>query len=106
MTQAMLGSLRVAKGRIVNITSIGGIVATPFFGPYNASKFALEAISDCLRVELRPWGIETIAIEPGSVATEIWESGQDNARKMHGADAARGAGALRRGDRGDRQGVG
>ena len=82
MTQAMLGSLRVAKGRIVNITSIGGIVATPFFGPYNASKFALEAISDCLRVELRPWGIETIAIEPGSVATEIWESGQDNARKM------------------------
>ena len=71
-----------AKGRIVNITSIGGIVATPFFGPYNASKFALEAISDCLRVELRPWGIETIAIEPGSVATEIWESGGDTAREM------------------------
>lgn len=82
MTQAMLASLRTARGRIVNITSIGGVVATPFFGPYNASKFALEALSDCLRVELRPWGIETIAIEPGSVATEIWESGQENARRM------------------------
>ena len=75
MTQAMLPSLRQGKGRIVNVTSIGGLVATPFFGPYVASKFALEALSDCLRVELRPWGIKTIAIEPGSVATEIWSSG-------------------------------
>ena len=82
VTQAVLPALRLARGRIVNITSIGGIVATPFFGPYNASKFALEALSDCLRVELRPWGIETIAIEPGSVATEIWERGGDTAREM------------------------
>lgn len=75
MTQAALPHLRVARGRIVNVTSIGGRVATPFFGPYNASKFALEALGDCLRVELRPWGVRTIAIEPGSVATEIWSSG-------------------------------
>jgi NAD(P)-dependent dehydrogenase (short-subunit alcohol dehydrogenase family) len=75
VTQAMVGALRRASGRIVNITSIGGIVATPFYGPYVASKFALEAISDCLRGELRPWGIETIAIEPGSIATEIWNTG-------------------------------
>lgn len=75
VTQAMIPSLRKTGGRIVNITSIGGLVATPFFGPYSASKFAFEAISDCLRTELRPWGIETIAIEPGSIATEIWESG-------------------------------
>ena len=75
ITQAMIPALRRARGRIVNITSIGGIVATPFFGPYNASKYALEAISDCLRVELRPWGIKTIAIEPGSISTEIWSSG-------------------------------
>ncbi|HEU4801751.1 MAG TPA: SDR family oxidoreductase [Solirubrobacterales bacterium] len=75
ITQALIPALRRARGRIVNITSIGGIVATPFFGPYNASKYALEAISDCLRVELRPWGIETIAIEPGSISTEIWSSG-------------------------------
>lgn len=75
MTQALIPSLRRTGGRIVNVTSVGGIVATPFFGPYCASKFALEAIGDCLRVELRPWGIETIAIEPGSIATEIWETG-------------------------------
>ncbi len=77
MTQALIPALRRSRGRIVNITSIGGIVATPFFGPYNASKYGLEALSDCLRLELRPWGIETIVIEPGSIATEIWNSGLD-----------------------------
>lgn len=82
VTQAMLPFLRAAGGRIVNVTSIGGVVATPFFGPYNASKFALEALSDCLRVELRPWGIQTIAIEPGSVATGIWSSGAELAAEM------------------------
>ncbi len=82
VTQAALPALRQARGRIVNVTSIGGVVATPFFGPYNASKFALEALSDCLRVELRPWGIKTIAIEPGSIATKIWASGAENARRM------------------------
>jgi NAD(P)-dependent dehydrogenase (short-subunit alcohol dehydrogenase family) len=76
VTRAMLPALRQTKGRIVNITSIGGLVATPFYGPYAASKFALEAVSDCLRTELRPWGIKTIIIEPGSIATEIWSSGQ------------------------------
>ena len=75
ITQALLPSLRKTRGRIVNVTSIGGLVATPFFGPYCASKYAFEAVSDCLRVELRPWGIETIAIEPGSISTEIWDSG-------------------------------
>lgn len=77
VTQAMIPSLRKTGGRIVNITSVGGLLATPFFGPYSASKFAFEAVSDCLRVELRPWGIETIAIEPGSIATEIWKSGAE-----------------------------
>ena len=76
MTRAVLPSLRRAeRPRLINITSIGGLVATPFYGPYCASKFALEALSDCLRIELRPWGIETVAIEPGSIATEIWSSG-------------------------------
>lgn len=75
LIQTMAPALRAKRGRIVNITSIGGVVATPFFGPYAASKFAFEAISDSLRVELRPWGIKTIAIEPGSIDTEIWTSG-------------------------------
>lgn len=77
ITQAMIPALRLTRGRIVNVTSIGGIVATPFFGPYNASKYGLEAIGDCLRGELRPWGIQTITIEPGSIATEIWNSGAE-----------------------------
>ena len=77
LTRALLPRLRRAPSpRLVNVSSIGGLVATPFYGPYCASKFALEALSDCLRVELRPWGIETVVIEPGSIATAIWDRGQ------------------------------
>jgi len=82
VTRALLPSLRAGRGRIVNVTSIGGVVATPFYGPYCASKFALEAVSDCLRTELRPWGIKTITIEPGSIDTGIWESGQRIAEEV------------------------
>ncbi|MEX0791398.1 MAG: SDR family NAD(P)-dependent oxidoreductase, partial [Actinomycetota bacterium] len=57
VTQAFMPLLRAGKGRIVNVGSIGGRVSTPFLGAYSASKFAIEAISDALRVELRPWGI-------------------------------------------------
>jgi NAD(P)-dependent dehydrogenase (short-subunit alcohol dehydrogenase family) len=75
VTQAFLALLRKARGRIVNVSSIGGRVALPFLGPYAASKFAVEGLSDSLRRELRPWGIEVSVIEPGSVATPIWEKG-------------------------------
>src|SRR4029453_15020730 len=51
-------------------------------GPYAASKFGIEAISDSLRRELRPWGIEVSVIEPGSVATKIWEKGTAKAREL------------------------
>jgi NAD(P)-dependent dehydrogenase (short-subunit alcohol dehydrogenase family) len=81
VTQAALPLLRASRGRIANVTSIGGLMATPFMAPYCASKFALEAVSDCLRGELRPWGIEVIAIEPSSVATEIWDRGLVNANE-------------------------
>jgi NAD(P)-dependent dehydrogenase (short-subunit alcohol dehydrogenase family) len=60
-------------GRIVNISSIGGRVAAPMVGPYAASKFAVEGLSDSLRRELRPWGIHVALIEPGAVATPIWD---------------------------------
>lgn len=79
-TQAMLPLIRAGgRGRIVNISSIGGRVALPLVGPYNASKFALEGLSDSLRRELRPWGIHVALIEPGAVATPIWDKGIDQA---------------------------
>jgi NAD(P)-dependent dehydrogenase (short-subunit alcohol dehydrogenase family) len=67
---------------IVNMGSLNGIMAPPYFGPYAASKFALEALSDCLRVELRRWGISVSLIEPGSVKTPIWEKSQGNADRL------------------------
>lgn len=73
VTQAFMPLIRKATGRIVNMGSIGGRMATPFLGPYNASKFAMEALTDSLRQELHPWGIHVSIIEPGSISTPIWE---------------------------------
>jgi NAD(P)-dependent dehydrogenase (short-subunit alcohol dehydrogenase family) len=81
-TQAMMPLIRQARGRIVNISSIGGRVAIPLVGPYNASKFALEGMSDSLRRELRPWGIHVGLIEPGAVATPIWDKGVEQAEEI------------------------
>jgi NAD(P)-dependent dehydrogenase (short-subunit alcohol dehydrogenase family) len=83
VTQAALPALRRARGRIVNMTSIGGRLATPFLGPYNASKFALEAVTDVLRLELRQFGIEVAAVEPGAVATPIWGKGRASAEQAN-----------------------
>lgn len=71
VTQAFLPAIRQARGRIVNIGSMSGRVANPFVGPYAMSKFALEALTNSLRQELRPWGIHVCLIGPGSVATPI-----------------------------------
>jgi NAD(P)-dependent dehydrogenase (short-subunit alcohol dehydrogenase family) len=79
VTQAALPALRRARGRIVNMTSIGGRLASPFLGPYNASKFALEAVTDALRIELLQFGVGVAAIEPGAVVTPIWEKGRADA---------------------------
>lgn len=75
VTQALLPQIRGAGGRIVFISSIGGRMAMPFGAPYHASKYGIEAVADCLRQELRPWGIGVAAIEPGSIDTPIWERG-------------------------------
>jgi NAD(P)-dependent dehydrogenase (short-subunit alcohol dehydrogenase family) len=75
VTQAMLPAIRRARGRIVFITSIGGLMAFPMFGAYHAAKFGLEAVGDVFRRELRPWGIKVAIIEPGSIATPIWDRG-------------------------------
>lgn len=73
VTQAFLPLLRCAGGRIVNMSSTSGLNAMPAMGPYAASKFALEALSDSLRIELRRQGVKVILIEPGTVFTPIWE---------------------------------
>ena len=79
VTQALLALIRTGHGRIVNIGSIGGKMATPFLGPYNASKFAMEALTDSLRQELRPWGIHVAIVEPGAIDTHIWRKAQATA---------------------------
>jgi NAD(P)-dependent dehydrogenase (short-subunit alcohol dehydrogenase family) len=72
VTQAFLPALRRAKGRIVFMGSIAGRSALPFLSPYAASKHALEALADSLRLELRPFGIHVSIVEPGTIKTAIW----------------------------------
>jgi NAD(P)-dependent dehydrogenase (short-subunit alcohol dehydrogenase family) len=73
VTQAFMPMLRRNRGRIVNVSSIGGKMAAPFLFPYTGSKFALEALSDSLRAELKPWGIHVSIVEPASIQSAIWE---------------------------------
>jgi len=77
VTQAFLALLRQGRGRIVNMGSVSGRIAMPFVGPYTASKHALEALSDSLRMELKPWGIHVALIEPGVIATPIWQKSRE-----------------------------
>jgi len=73
VTQTMLPALRAAHGRIVFISSVGGRVAMAFTAPYAASKHAIEALGDALRVELATSNVQVALVEPGSVATPIWD---------------------------------
>lgn len=82
VTQAFVPALRRARGRVVFVGSIAGKSALPFLGPYAASKHALEAVADSLRVELRPWGIGVTIVEPGSIRTPIWEKGARKADEL------------------------
>ena len=77
LIQQCLPQLRAGHGRIINISSLNGTLALPMVGIYSASKFALEAISDTLRVELRPWGIPVSSIRPGQVNTAIFDKARD-----------------------------
>jgi NAD(P)-dependent dehydrogenase (short-subunit alcohol dehydrogenase family) len=73
ITQAFLPLLRRARGRVVNVSSVNGRVASPFSGPYCMSKFALEAFTDCLRQELAAWGMHVSSVQPGFIATAMLE---------------------------------
>jgi NAD(P)-dependent dehydrogenase (short-subunit alcohol dehydrogenase family) len=81
VTQPFIPLIRKAKGTIVFIASIGGRVASPFMSPYNTSKFGIEAVGESLRHELRPWEIDVVVVEPGSIDTEIWAKGNEQIRE-------------------------
>lgn len=82
VTQAFLPLLRRSRGRIVNVSSIGGKFAAPFLGPYASSKFALEAASDALRLEMRPFDVKVVLVEPGAVRTPIWSRSSESSSRM------------------------
>ncbi|HLA84653.1 MAG TPA: SDR family NAD(P)-dependent oxidoreductase [Thermoguttaceae bacterium] len=82
VTQAVLPLLRKARGRIVNMSSTSGGISSPCLGAYCASKWALEAINDALRQELRPWGMHVASVAPGPIKTPIWEKSAVTAEEL------------------------
>ncbi len=89
VTQAVMPLIRKAKGTIINVTSVSGKISYPNLGAYAASKFALEAISDTLRVEVAPFGVKVVVVEPGASATPIWKTAKERAyqeMKQQGID--------------------
>jgi short-subunit dehydrogenase len=82
VTRAFLPKMFERKrGRILNISSVSGRIPAPLFGAYHASKYALEALSDALRMELQPFGIQVVIIEPGTIRTEFANRSIDAAKK-------------------------
>ncbi len=84
MIQHCLPLLRKTRGRVINMSSMNGTLALPMVGAYSASKFALEALSDTLRVELRPWQISVSLIRPGQVRTSIFDKARDDLQQRTG----------------------
>jgi len=77
VTQKVLPRIRAAQGRIVFVSSVSGRISTPMTGIYSASKFALEAMADALRLELRPWHIPVVLVEPAQTDTDLWRAAMD-----------------------------
>jgi NAD(P)-dependent dehydrogenase (short-subunit alcohol dehydrogenase family) len=77
VTQALIPRLRAARGRLVFVSSVSGLIVTPTMGAYNASKFALEAIADVFRLELAPWGIRVVSVLPAQTDTDLWRTAED-----------------------------
>jgi NAD(P)-dependent dehydrogenase (short-subunit alcohol dehydrogenase family) len=77
VTRAVLPKLRESRGRVLFISSVNGRIATPMLGVYSASKFALEAACDALRVELKGWGVSVVLIEPAQTDTDMWRTADD-----------------------------
>jgi len=82
VTQAVMALIRASRGRIVLTGSNSGFMCEPFLAGYGATKHALEAIADSLRIELRPWGIDVALIEPGAIKTPIWSKSREAAERL------------------------
>jgi NAD(P)-dependent dehydrogenase (short-subunit alcohol dehydrogenase family) len=82
VTQAVLPKIRAARGRVLFISSVSGLITTPGTGAYSASKYAIESLADALRMELRPWRIRVSLIEPGPIRTDMWADVQDDYDRM------------------------
>jgi len=80
--QAVLPKLREARGRVVFMSSVSGLITLPGTGAYSASKYALESLADALRMELRPWRIPVSLIEPGPTRTDMWGGAVDDYDRM------------------------
>ena len=85
MIQALIPSLLRSSGTVVNISSVGGKVALPTYSAYAGSKFAMEALSDSLRREVKNLGVKVVVVEPGAVKTEMAERGIATADRLTAA---------------------
>jgi NAD(P)-dependent dehydrogenase (short-subunit alcohol dehydrogenase family) len=88
VTQAVLPRLRRSRGRIVFISSLNGRVSFPLLGAYSASKFALEAAADALRMELKSWDIPVVVVEPAQTKTDMWHTADTSMEQMAAAMTA------------------
>lgn len=82
LTKACIPLLRKAKGKVVNISSLSGKLSMPTIGTYSASKFAVEAISDALRLELKAWEIDVCIVQPGLIKTAVWEKSRGHGSRL------------------------
>lgn len=89
VTAAVLPLLRESRGRILFVSSVNGRISLPLLGAYSASKFALEAAADALRVELRPWRIGVSVIQPAQTDTDLWRKADQSVDDMEAAMSAR-----------------
>jgi len=88
VTRAFLPEMRARRsGRIINVSSLGGRYTLPFFGVYNSTKYAVESLSDALRIELGPFGVHVALIEPGAIETEFTPRSLDGGAKYRRADS-------------------
>jgi NAD(P)-dependent dehydrogenase (short-subunit alcohol dehydrogenase family) len=82
VTQAFLPLIRQAQGRLVNLSSIASIVVAPFHGPYSSTKLAVNGLSNALRLELKPHGVQVSVVVCGSIQTPIWDKGRQIAARI------------------------